>query len=431
MSNAILTNVYNHYLTTYAPKSATQYDTHKKSELRNIYNTIVKMNKEAPWYLDTNNRETQEYAVSLKENARMLHNAVASLGGLDTGSSLAKKTAYSSDTEIAAAVFVGDPKNEAPVPTLELTVNSLASSQENMGAYLAEGPVNLPADTYSFDVSINDLNYEFQFNINAEDTNKDVQERLVRLINNAHIGINARLDEGDARSSIRLTSTATGLPDGKDRIFHITDDHTGKQTGAAAYFGLGYISRQPANSSFLLNGEERSTASNTFTIGKMFEVELKAVNKPEESVTIGLKTDVESLTDNISTLIGSYNSFVSTADTYSSSQPLSGRLSGEMGRIARQYKNEMEGMGLHIQADNTIAIDDNLLKESVSASDGTFSYHALKGFAGSLVQKASQVSLNPMQYVNRTIVAYKNPGHNFTSPYITSAYSGMMFNRYC
>ena len=36
-----------------------------------------------------------------------------------------------------------------------------------------------------------------------------------------------------------------------------------------------------------------------------------------------------------------------------------------------------------------------------------------------------------MEYVQRTIVAYKNPGHNFASPYNTSSYSGMMFNFFC
>ena len=36
-----------------------------------------------------------------------------------------------------------------------------------------------------------------------------------------------------------------------------------------------------------------------------------------------------------------------------------------------------------------------------------------------------------MQYVEKTIVAYKNPGHNFPAPYAASAYSGMMFNYYC
>lgn len=431
MSNAILTNVYNHYLTAYAPKSTTQYDTHKKSELRSIYNSIVKLNKESPWYLETTSRSAQEYAVNLKESARLFHNTIASLGGLDDSQALAKKAAYSSDSGVIAATFVGNIGDDSPVPTLKMQVNSLATSQENMGTYLADGTVGLAPDTYSFDVSINDLNYEFQFNINENDTNKDVQQRLVRLINNADIGIQARLDEGNARSSIRLFSQNTGLPEGKSEIFRITDDRTSKTSGAVEYFGLDYISRQPANSSFLLNGEERSTSSNTFTIGKMYEIELKAVSAPDTEVTIGLKTDTESLTDNVSALIGSYNTFISTASSYQNSERLSGRLVREMSRIAAHYQSSMESMGIRLGSDNTLSIDEALLKESASSSDGSFSYDTLKDFASSLIRKTNQVSLDPMNYVSRTIVAYKNPGHNFASPYVTSAYSGMMFNSYC
>lgn len=432
MSNAILSNVYNHYLTAYAPKSTTQYDTHKKSELRGIYNSIVKLNKESPWYLDIKTPATQEYAISLKENARLLHNTIASLGGLEEEQSLAQKAAYSSEPDSVAATYVGSVNDEeGAVPGFEITVNALATSQENMGNYLPDGPVALPPDAYSFDVSINDLNYEFQFNINAGDTNKDVQERLVRLINNADIGIKARVDVGNSRSSIRLTSTTTGLPEGRNNIFDINDDHTSKTSGVVDYLGLNFISRQPGNSSFLLNGEERSTASNTFTVGKMFEVELKTVTPEDSPVTIGLKTDVESLTDNINTLIGGYNTFVNAANAYKESQTLSNRLSKEMGGIALRYTGNLESMGIRLQSDNTISIDENLLREAASGPDGLSSYQSLKSFAHALVQKTSQVSLNPMNYVNRIMVAYKNPGHNFASPYTTSAYSGMMFNSYC
>ena len=52
-------------------------------------------------------------------------------------------------------------------------------------------------------------------------------------------------------------------------------------------------------------------------------------------------------------------------------------------------------------------------------------------FTHSLVRKSDQISLDPMNYVNNIVVAYKNPGKNFATPYITSAYSGMMFNSYC
>ncbi|MFQ8981390.1 MAG: hypothetical protein ACLR6I_13375 [Waltera sp.] len=72
--SAIMNTVYNNYLTTYASRQITKYDTHKKSELRSVYNSIVKLNKDTPWYLPTTNKDTQHYAVDLKENARELHN---------------------------------------------------------------------------------------------------------------------------------------------------------------------------------------------------------------------------------------------------------------------------------------------------------------------------------------------------------------------
>lgn len=429
MNTAVLTNINNHYLTTYAPKSTTQFDTHKKSELRNIYNSIVKINKESPWFLETKSDETKAYAIGIKESARVLRNSIASLGGLEIGSLLAKKTAYSTNADIVTAEYVGDITEPETVPTLNIAVNRLAKSQENIGTFLLAGNVELPPDTYSFDISINDLNYEFQFNINEGDTNKDIQERLVRLINNADIGIKAKLEEGNMRSSIYLVSTATGLPEGRDEIFRITDDKTSKRSGVVDYLGLDYISRKPSNSSFLLNGEERSTVSNRFTVGKMFELELKAESEADSFVEIGLKTDVESLTDNVNSLIGFYNSFVSTTSSFEQANVINKRLSSELGNIALQCKNEMESMGITIQSDHTLSIDDHLLR--TAASEGALSFEAFKGFSKSLMQKTAQISLNPMSYVNRTIVAYKNPGRNFASPYITSAYSGMIFNTYC
>ncbi len=429
---SVLTSVYNNYLTTYTPKSLTRYDTHKKSELRSVYNSIVKLNKESPWYLPTTSKTIQQYAVDLKENARDLHNTIAQLGGLEESGLLNKKSAYSTNHNIATAIYVGSPTPEGATPQFNMEVQALASPQENMGAYLPDGKVQLPADTYSFDISINDMNYEFQFSIGETETNKELQERLARLINNSDIGIKASVSESDSRSSLRLLSEATGLPPGKDRIFTISDDHTSKTSGTVAYLGLDYTSRNPSNARFLINGEDRSASSNHFTVGKLFEIELKGINAEGESVEIGLKPDIESLTDNISNLVGGYNSFIKAASSYLDSQSKSKQLVQEMKGIASLYQQSLESMGLNIQDDGTMAVDSNLLKQTAAeAEDITQTFHYIKNFSDMLLSKSKQVSLNPMNYVDRTIVAYKNPGHSFVSSYATSPYSGMMFNGYC
>ncbi len=192
----VMNTVYNNYLTTYTPKPLTKYDTHKKSELRNIYNSIVKLNKDEPWYLPTTSRDTQQYAVDLKENARGLRNTIAQLGGLEKDGLFRKKSAYSTDEGVATASYVGPEDANAEIPQFQLEVHSLATTQENLGVFLPGGSrVTLAPDTYSFDVGINDMNYEFQFSVGESETNLAVQERLVRLINNSDIGLRATLAE--------------------------------------------------------------------------------------------------------------------------------------------------------------------------------------------------------------------------------------------
>ena len=46
------------------------------------------------------------------------------------------------------------------------------------------------------------MNYEFQFNIGEGDTNRQITERLSRLINNADIGITADVTESDSRYAL-------------------------------------------------------------------------------------------------------------------------------------------------------------------------------------------------------------------------------------
>lgn len=281
-----LTNVYNFYMTTYAPKSSTPYDSHKKSELRSVYNSIVKMNKESPLCILDTSRASQKFAIGIKENARELRNTIASLGGLEEADLLNKKVAYSSNENIAKATYVGSSVMGDDVPSYEIEVNNLASTQVNTGKYLpCDETASLPPDTYSFDVGIDDLNYEFQFSIKPTDTNRDIQDRLARLITNANIGMSAHVIPGeDDTAYLRMESNSTGLKDGRPLIYRISDHRTSKTAGAVEYFGLDHVSTQPANASYLINGEGRSSTSNRFTLAHAYDIQLTGVSSEEGEI---------------------------------------------------------------------------------------------------------------------------------------------------
>ena len=429
-----LSNVYNFYMTTYAPKSSSPYDSHKKSELRGVYNSIVKLNKESPLYiLDTSN-SSREFAVSMKENARELRNTIASLGGLDEENLLNKKVAYSSNPNIATAEFIGAVQDGDELPTYDIEVNRLASPQINSGKYLPDDEfVDLPPDTYSFDINIDGLNYEFQFSIRPNDTNRDVQERLARLISNANIGLKAQTVSGEDNTSyLRMESNSTGQKDDRPYTFNVSDHRTSKTSGTVEYFGLDHVSTQAANASYSVNGDERTSTSNRFTLDRIYEIELTGVSSEEgETASIGLKTDVESLTENVNTLVRGFNSFLQAVAEYTDHQPKSNQLFNEMSGVARVFAHDLTSVGLNLNLDGTLEVDNETLRQSAMSEDAAESFSPLKSFTNAVLRKSNQVSLNPMYYVNNIIVAYKNPGKNFASPYITSAYSGMMFNSYC
>lgn len=195
---------------------------------------------------------------------------------------------------------------------------------------------------------------------------------------------------------------------------------------------MDHISTSPTNAEYTVNGKKYTSPSNHITIDNFFEADLVGISKPEESVTLGLKADADSLTDNVSRLLGGYNNFMQAASAYLESQSNSGKLVKELKTIASDYETSMSSTGLTLTEEGILQINEEVLRNTAVQSDDiaeTFSY--LKEFSDSLLRKSRQVSLNPMDYVKRTMVAYKNPSRTYVSPYHTSAYSGMMFNSYC
>ena len=76
-------------------------------------------------------------------------------------------------------------------------------------------------------------------------------------------------------------------------------------------------------------------------------------------------------------------------------------------------------------------IDEEKLTSSLSGNATASDISTLRDFTKSATKKIADIQLNPMDYVDKRIVAYKNPHiKHFANPYITSAYSGMLFNSY-
>lgn len=434
----MISTVYNYYLSTYGNQQVSKNDTHKKSELKDIYNNMVKISRKSPLYKIENAEGSFKYAIDLKETARAIKNVASSLS--DSEGSIAgftKKKAASSNKRIAIAKYIGqdldktvDGSEAEKAPDLAVHVKNLATPQVNRGFYLNQEDMGLKTGTYSFDLSVGEYAYEFQFNIGSSDTNKSIQDKLARLINRSNIGATAEVVANDkGETALQITSDATGKQSFRDTIFNISHDKNSEAADAVQYFGIDRISSMPENAHFTINGLERDTMSNTFSVEGKYEITLNGVSETENDIAnIGLKPDLDTIMENVSELIGVYNSMVDLAVEKSDGTYDSGKLLREISGMAKAYKGELDSAGFMVSKDGHINIEESLIIQS--ANEGTLndSLQKLNSFKNAMIKRADNISINPMSYVDKKLIAYPHPIRNHINPYVTSRYSGMMFS---
>ena len=430
---AAIDSAYSYYLSTYASMASSRYDTHKKSQLRAVYNNIVKTNKDAPLYKIKDNGEVKKFAIDIKEHTRSIQNVIAALSDNgDSGeSAFFRKIAQSSDEESVGAEYIGTNEDVDDSIRFDVRVMQLATPQVNLGEYLSGDKSDIKPGIYSFDLNTEFSSYEFQYSVGEKDTNRDIQQKLIRLINSAGIGLKAELSENEeGKAAICIESKQTGLGNGEQYLFEILPTPDSGSMKAMKTLGINKVEKMAQNSSFTLNGTEHSSLSNTFTVNNDFELTLKKPSEENRVAQIGFKTNVDAVADNVQSLVNVYNNMIQLGYNYSGSQE-SNKLIRDMVGVTRPYRNELEAIGLQVKEDGKIEVDHSLLTDAVTAPDAKDCFSLLNEFKEDLNETAEKAAIDPMNYVSKILIAYKNPIHNFATPYITSIYSGMMLDRIC
>lgn len=430
---ARIDSAYNYYMSTYANKEVSRYDSHKKSDLRKIYNQIVKKNKEAPLYKISDPEKAKRYAIDIKESAKSIQNVVASLSDRygSFNNSFQKKVAVSSDEDKVGVSYIGDGSESNQAENFSISVEQLATPQVNEGNYLKDNGHSLRPGSYAFDLDTTSGAYEFQYNVNSEETNLDIEQKLARLVNSSNLGITAEIrSDGKGSSALALTSVQTGLSENEKALFTISPDASAGSVESMKILGIDQIAEEAHNSSFTLNGNAHSSLSNTFSINNAFELTLKGTTG-DKATQIGFKANTDAIADNIQTLVDAYNHILTTSDPYADTEGSGGRrLTKDIASVSRSQQASLQYIGLMVADDGSISIDRDILSNAVEPNRADQTFQTLADFRDALGKKAENIAVDPMNYVNKVVVAYKNPGHNFATPYVSSIYSGMMMDRY-
>lgn len=425
----MISSVYSYYLSQYGNKSNSKYDSHTRTQLKNTYSKVVKINSQTPVYKLDLSTAAQKYAIDLKEHARALENITEDLSDGADGTMTFKKSAVSSNAYAVNASYITDFGAASDDESFDINVKQLACSQLNTGNYLQPRSKHIKPGEYSFDLSINDVIYEFQFKVDNSETTNNIQNKIARLINRSNIGLIANIKEDSlGNTAINIESESTGINGTTPVIFSIKSDDANNQP-LIDTLGLDRVTQYPANAIFDVDGDERSSMSNSITINKAYDVKLSKVT--EEPVTISLKADADSIVESLNELVAGYNNLISvTNDENNNHFQGTEKLQNEIASIARSYKKQLADSGLSLNKDGTISADKEVIINADNKDALSHIYESLNSFKNSIKEKAENIALNPMDYVNNKIIAYKNPLRSFPDPYNLSAYTGMMFNGY-
>ena len=425
----MISSVYSYYLSQFGNKSNSKYDSHTRTQLKNTYSKVVKINSQTPVYKLDLSTAAQKYAIDLKEHARALENITEDLSDGADGTMTFKKSAVSSNASAVNASYITDFGAASNDESFDINVKQLACSQLNTGNYLQPRSKHIKPGEYSFDLSINDVIYEFQFKVDNSETTNNIQNKIARLINRSNIGLTANIKEDSlGNTAINIESESTGINGTTPVIFSIKSDDANNQP-LIDTLGLDRVTQYPANAIFDVDGDERSSMSNSITINKAYDVKLSKVT--EEPVTISLKADADSIVESLNELVAGYNNLISvTNDENNNHFQGTEKLQNEIASIARSYKKQLADSGLSLNKDGTISADKEVIINADNKDALSHIYESLNSFKNSIKEKAEDIALNPMDYVNNKIIAYKNPLRSFPDPYNLSAYTGMMFNGY-
>ena len=406
-----------------------KYPALKRNELRKVYGSIINISRHSPVYKIDLSKESQEYAIGIKETAIALKTRIKDLSN-DQSNFNSRKISISND-KVVTTELLNDDINKLP-QKITLKVNSLARPQINKGMELYQISHGLGTGNYKFDAKVQNQTYSLNYNQAEKTENIETMKNISDYLNNSVSGINAYVeaDKHTDYSNIVIESEATG--NNGEGIFSFKDKDP-DQTGIVDFFDLNHVAQESGNAEFEINGNAKQTPTNTFTLENTLKITLHDTS--DTPVTIAFVPNSNKILPQVKSVIDTYNGLINLAATHSQVSKehyRATKLITEIKNIGKQYEEELESCGFKSDENGKLSMDEVLASQA--AEDGGMEnlFTRNNGIASSLIDKTDTIILNPMDYLDKKIVTYPgNERTSFANPYVTSIYSGMLFNCYC
>ncbi len=419
-----------HYMMeSYLPKTAGKNSVHKKSELKKIYENIVKHSMKSGFYKISLTKESQEYALAVKDTATVLKAKIAEMTDPLQPAYHRKYVTNSNERQLEVTV-VGEKLDGLPESIL-FSVDALAAPQENVGRDLFNPSRSLEHGLYDFRAHIGDEVYDLTFYQKEKSNNRDTVRRLADYLSEAlpELNITAEGGSNEEYSHIRIESKLAG--DNSFKGFYFEDADLFRE-GIVEFFGLNHSFRSVEKAQFTVNGLEKRTNTNTFLIDNTLQVTLRETGK--EPVTLRILNDSGEILEELDSMLDTINSLLRLAIERSdatgggySARKLINVIKG----LEANHREELAANGLIAAEDGTLTRDGKLSRQAAGNGSIQNLFMNKGGFIAALLTKTEEIAINPMEYMEKTIVTYPDSKKAAANPYMTSIYSGLFFSYYC
>ncbi|MCR5153950.1 MAG: hypothetical protein K6B75_03790 [Lachnospiraceae bacterium] len=429
-----LLSIYNNLIQGYALSKQTRFDTHKQSELKDVYRRIMRMSSEQPFYKVNFDDNAQKYTLGVKDSSIAVSSALKELHINDESSVFRRKALVSSEPDSVEVVVSEGTSPEESFTDVEVAVSSLASPQVNKGNYVESQSSDLPSGQYNFVVEIDKNAYSFQFKVGEDASNISLQTKLTDFINKASIGLKAHLtqDRVSGESRIELKSANPGIQPDSEHAFTLSDTRLPDEAakGIVDFFGLNNISEEARNTVFTVDGEEHTSRGSTYYLTKDVSVNIKSITM--NAAHISVVTDKTPVVEEVESFFSKYNEAIAFIQENGGNTRGSRRLLHEMSRITNIHKQELANVGIKVSEKGKLESDKDIIYPAAENGSLEEFFASDTGFVHDMLHQLSGISLNPMDYLDKVVITYPNVSAAKTySPYISSTYSGLLYNNYC
>lgn len=416
-----LNNVYNHYSSQLiAPKQNSKFRAHEPQALKNVYKNMIKLNQNSPLYKFSFSDATQMYAISIKEAALSLESESLALGG-HNDNMLEDMIVVSSNENVLFASLNSNDIHDLP-DKLSIKVESLATGQTNVGAYLPSGESSFTPGSYSIGITTERNQYTFNLSIQEGDTNLEIQENLADSINSNNIGIHASIRNNrlDGTSALVLRSTSIGLPSEDDLFFHFEETYL--EDDITTILGIDNVESRPSNAHFYINDDLHTSISNRISLNHSLDIDLLSVS--DSPVTVSLVPDNEKTSDRLEHFLNSYNQLVDLSRSGTDNKGAT-RLFKDITSITRFNQKILSSAGLTTDENGYLACSDEIDGAQIRNL-----FEDTSSFRKDIKRITEKMSLNPLNYIDKVVVTYPNTTRSYPNPYYPAKYSGLLFNDY-